>query len=934
MAKLITDAGRKAIKKMAQISQVARALSLMPKGDEFALRLIGDLVVVAKRVNSISTRMNDILDRYSSIPSEFLLRGFDEVLHSIDNVNDYAKFAISETANVMSSTVTSGEEMLEAIGNATSAVTSAVLQVGGGLTYGAVATSANLRLSLVGDGTRSIHGIREDAAKKVTKDVISGEISIENRDAEFTKITRDSVSLSDTATNAIRDWTKTTTKTSVEKVDEFFDNANEKIGFDDAQEWISETKDAADGYVDVGVNYLTENVEKAKNKVEDAIELARKEVDKIVKDVDNFLGFGMEDDGFSLISNHVGDTAREMGTETFDAVGELSDEVTKFISNFSIGKVVTALGGIVVGAGAATLAMDLLPSIDVDRMLKDIVGGVDTYRVDKMTELYHNKYYENAPDLLEVPDVPWLLSKDDLEKYNADGYEKYLEEFGDELDKERESIATKMANATTRAERAAIRKENRELMKENKSALKAMRKVRRDAIKAKQIEKYKGFLKIELDYLKRECLNIKYTLKNDWDLMMGQYKAAVLEIKRFFTDDGSGGSETIDRCCDRINEDAEKITEMCKSITVELTSAIAMIPTPYAVGTCVDMPVHKILAFFKDIKIIITFIRDLIRLGIDIISQLTILAKIVANGFQSLADILQTLKDLIGVDKILNLIDFLIALFRPKMVDAKILLENSISPVFYNETEDYENRVAALEAMLEDDKDGGNVEKFNVTDDEYAKKKDWEKNGFEKKQYGGKCSDDDEIEETLEALELKGDVEIVAYRSPILNDGGDDFAGWIFYHAHAYDHMKDGWTDRKKRRRDKVIKKASAKNKMRGGKLVGGVAQLKRNNKFGKYVDGKYKKNSVSGFDAYYWYTKWTNDPTDCEPDFNNGYAYDSEGNLVLTDQVNRNVVSPIQTTQNGSLVELSDGSRVFVEGQIVQSGDFVNVNGVKYRVK
>ena len=101
---------------------------------------------------------------------------------------------------------------------------------------------------------------------------------------------------------------------------------------------------------------------------------------------------------------------------------------------------------------------------------------------------------------------------------------------------------------------------------------------------------------------------------------------------------------------------AEKITEMCKSITVELTSAIAMIPTPYAVGTCVDMPVHKILAFFKDIKIIITFIRDLIRLGIDIISQLTILAKIVANGFQSLADILQTLKDLIGVDKILNMI--------------------------------------------------------------------------------------------------------------------------------------------------------------------------------------------------------------------------------------------------------------------------------------
>ncbi len=925
MAKIITDAGRKAIKKMAQISQIARTLDLMPTGDEFALRLIGDLTVIAKRVNQLSIRMNDLLDRYSSIPSEFLLEGFDEVLKSIDNINDYAKFAIDETANVMSSTVESGENMYDAIGAAGSAVTSAVLQVGGGLTYGAVAMSANIKLSLTGDGVRSIHDIREDVAKEVTNDVISGKISIEERDAEFTKRTREDVSLMDSAASAIRDWTKTNTKNSVEAVDNFFDKSKDKIGFDDAKKWIDETKNTANEYVDAGANYLTENVEKAKTKVEDAIELVRKEVDKIVKDVDNFLGFGMEDDGFSLISNHVGDTAREMGTETFDAVGELSDEVTKFISNFSIGKMVTAMGGIVVGAGAATLAMDLLPRVDVDRMLKNIIGGIDTYRMDKLTELYHNKYYESAPDLLEVPDVPWLLSKDDLEKYNADGYEKYLAEFESELDEERETIAKKLAKATSRAERIAIRKENKEEMKKNKSALKAMRKVRRDAIKAKQIEKYKGFLKIELDYLKKECMNIKYTLKNDWDLMMGQYKAAIEEIKRFFTEDGCGGSESIDRCCDRINSDAEQIVELCKSITMELTNAVAMIPTPYAVGTCVDMPVHKILSFFKDIKIIVTFLRNLIRLGIDIVSQLTILAKIVANGFQSLADIIQTLKDLIGVDKILNMIDFLIALFRPKMVDAKILLENSISPVFYNETEDYDNKLNAMEALLEDEKDGGNVETFKYTDDPYAK---------DNETFGGSKETDDDIEEVIEEFEEKGEREIVAYRSPILNADGDDFAGWIFYHAHAYNNMKDSWSKRKKRRRDKLIKKASGKNKMFAGKLVGGVAQLKKNKRFGQYVDEKYIKNSVTGFDAYYWYTKWTNDPTDCNPDFSNGYAYDSNGDLVLSNPINKNVVSPIQTTQNGSLVELSDGSRVFVEGKIVQSGDYVNVNGVKHRVK
>ena len=80
MAKLITDSGRKAIKKIVQISQCARALSLMPTAEDFALRLIGDMRLIAKRVNSISTRINEVLDRYSSIPSEFLLKGFDETL--------------------------------------------------------------------------------------------------------------------------------------------------------------------------------------------------------------------------------------------------------------------------------------------------------------------------------------------------------------------------------------------------------------------------------------------------------------------------------------------------------------------------------------------------------------------------------------------------------------------------------------------------------------------------------------------------------------------------------------------------------------------------------------------------------------------------------------------------------------------------------------
>jgi hypothetical protein len=216
-----------------------------------------------------------------------------------------------------------------------------------------------------------------------------------------------------------------------------------------------------------------------------------------------------------------------MDSPVYNELGEVTGEIADFIKNFNIGKVITALGGIVVGAGAATLAMDLLPSIDTDRMLKDIIGGRDTKRVDKMTQLQYNKYYESAPDLLEVPDVPWRLSKDDLETYNAEGYEKYLEEYAEINDKTRSEIFENM----TRQERRDFRKENRDLMKENKSALKAMRKVRRDTIKAKQIEKYKGFLSIELNYLKRECVDMKDSIKNEWDSMMEQYKTAIKEIK-------------------------------------------------------------------------------------------------------------------------------------------------------------------------------------------------------------------------------------------------------------------------------------------------------------------------------------------------------------------------------------------------------------------
>ena len=911
MAKLITDGTRKSIKNMVYVSQCARTLSLMPSAENFAMRLMGDMRIVNRKLNNISIRINEILDKYSSMPSDSLHEGFEETLNSIGNASDYTKLAIEDTSDAMTSNDKSSQEIGDALNSAVSSNTSASLQIGGGLTYGSIAMGNNIKLAMTGNGRRRLINDVANEPANVNFHIDGISDKFENR------INSEVGEINDV--DSINNLTKNSVTKGTESIDGFIKNTGE--GIDGAVGWIDDNKD-----VDSSNSDLKEKVGNTKEIVEQKIKRVREVFNNLNKNFDNSFGF-VSGKNFAEKNNI---SYEKMNSPMSDSVGEVKGKAADFINNFNIGKVVTSIGDIAVGAGDATLAVDLLPHIDTDRMLKDVIGGVDTTRIDKMNELYKKKNFENEPDLLEVPDAPWRLSKDDLEKYNADGYNKYLEEFTEVNDNTRSEILGQMQKVRNSSDIAVITDDNKE--KENTSALKAMRNVRRNAIKAKQIERYKGFLSIELNYLKRNCLNMKTNIKNDWDTMMSQYKTAINEIKKFYTVDGYGGNETINKCCNKINDDATQIIDLCKSIAIEVTNASNMVPTPYSIGLCFDMPVHKILAYFKDINIIITFLKNLIRLVKDILANLKILAKLIFNGVQSQAKILKTLKDIIGVDNIFNMTDTLVSTFRSKMMDAKILMENEISPIYYNETEDYEMKVNALEALLADDKEGGSIDEFKYTDDPYARKKYRD----EKHTYGGKMKTDDEIEDALEELEAKGEREIVAYRSPILNAEGDDFAGWIFYYAYAYDNMKKSWRSSKKRRKNQLIKKASKKNKMRRGKLIGGVAQLKKNKSFG-YTDGngRFHKNTITGFDAYYWYTKWTNDPTDCEADFSNvELTYDKEGNLIGAKAINENVVSPIQTTANGSLVELNNGQRVFVEGKIVKSGDYVNVNGVKYKVK
>ena len=964
MAKLITDNGKKAIIKMAEISQISRVLSLAPTPEEFALRLISDMRRIAAMINNISVRINEIMDRYSSIPVEFLLKGFDEILEKLNNINDYAKFAIAETSDLMSNTIYSVQELTTAVGDIASATSSAVLQIGGGLTYGYISTNENFNLALNRGREKNAmdKGIFDDNYE-VFQDVIDGKIKVSDMENALSGLSDNQsyINWMNDSSNNIKDGTLNGVENSTEFIDGVVENVNESL--DDATNWIDDKKDAANEIVDNTVGVLIEKVENAKKTVADKIEQVRISFDNLIKKFDDFMGFALPINYTETGVEKLSDTAYAMNIPVYDALGDLTSEISNFISNFSIGKAITGIASIYVCAGAATLAMELLPSVDIERMLKEIVGGVKIYQNDKMSELYYNKYYENGPDLLEIP--PYAIdtnkeneayyneilekvdkikelekSKKGLEekyKENEEKYNYYLNNFNENDLSSVEGIITyedyiinsnNEYNTTKSDLDYEYDKINSELSTE-KSALKELRNIKRNAIKGRLQERYKMLLKIELDNLTNECNNIKNNIKFEWDSMTQQYKDAIEAIRKFFSNENYGGFEYIDRCCERINDDAEQIVELCKEIPQIFSNVSMNIIIPYAIGTCIDMPVHKILEFFRDLKIVMIYIRNIIRLGIDIISQLTILAKIVANGFQSLAEIMKTIRNIIGVDKILNLIDYLVAVFRPTMIDAKMMLENFISPIYYKDHPEYTEIETALEEL--DGEESGYIDEFRYTDDPYARKR-YKKDKYI---YGGNMNDEDEITEAIEQLEQKGEREIVAYRSPILNAAGDDFAGWIFYHAHAYDKMNKGWSDGKKRRTNKLIKKASKKNKFKQGRLVGGVASLKNNMDFGNYIGGKYNKNTVSGFDAYYWYTKWTNDPTDCDPDFSNREEiYDEDGNLIGYKTINENVVKPVLTTANGSMVELSDGRRVFVQGEHVKSGDFVIVDGMKYKVK
>ena len=191
-------------------------------------------------------------------------------------------------------------------------------------------------------------------------------------------------------------------------------------------------------------------------------------------------------------------------------------------------------------------------------------------------------------------------------------------------------------------------------------------------------------------------------------------------------------------------------------------------------------------------------------------------------------------------------------------------------------------------------------------------------------------SNEEKVSDIIDELENQGEL-IVAYKSPIIQeaaageesnvsnliDGGTvendiKFIGWHFFHPDL-NHTDNKYYSSKfmKKIKSKIIKKASKT----GHKKKGGVARLKIKN-----VGRGSKKDKA--YVAFYWYTYYTEDiERDC-------FERMTEDKTIIVDSVMR--------TENGSIVEVEiDGQtrKVFVADANVRKGDYVTVDGVKYRV-
>ena len=654
----------------------------------------------------------------------------------------------------------------------------------------------------------------------------------------------------------------------------------------DAEHYLGNIVDAthdvfenvSDG-VDKAVDITNDVNDKVNEKVQGAIDFINEKM-KIINDTLND-AFGDYIINIEGKDNFVDETQKVSDSMNDGSLGgELTSSVTDTVStlakNFNIGKITTGFLGLSTNIGLVAVGLDKLPQLNLDNVL--------AFGKAKIMEVHERKMGEVR------------------EFQESEEYKRMVEDAEGDKRKLREAIRMKR-KASAQERRRGIETLSKEERDAKRSVAKDVRKAKLQAKKAKVAQKIKETISIELLRFQSDLKMFGTNIKDEWDIMQNQYKVSVEEIKKFFTGDPNEapGSKYIDDCCDAIEKDCDSIKEIIKNLSTTITVTVAQIPSPTSVGSCFDFPLYKVLRWFECAKTVLNEIVSIINYGLDIIKQIDNLVKIILNGINSMKEVKEKLMEMLNIKWLLDLIDSIIELFMGKCLEAKELVENMITPVYYHETDEYDVIMKSYENAIEN---------LNEEDDDYDTKSKI-------------------LQEKIQEHEDKGE-DIIAYKSPILTDDGSDFKGWIFYHENIDNRYNS--SQFLKQFFSRLIMKRAVKT---GNRKKGGVNMLKDRNVFKVYkkfdINSKFENVNYmpKAFDAFYWYTKWTTDPNDDGLDTH----FDDDGNVIF-DGDNGDVVSPVMTMENGTLVELEDGRRVFVNSFGIKSGDYVLVEGKRYRVR
>ena len=877
----IINAGiRKGIKAMAVVAQTAQFVSLMPKPKDFVTRIVGDVVYLSSRVIKLSDDLNRLLDSYTEIPTNYLMTDLNSITGSLtgitDRLNIYSQNAVNQVVGLGENATNMITELTGSAIDTTGELTSAIVSLG----YAVAETDSNVLGQT--DMAEDIH----DAAEVVLEWTDEGFKSVNAR-----------------ATDPVR---KVTQK-------------------------LTDTRTGVNNYIESKKEAVNDKIEEARKWVETLISELRDKIKKLSDTIDtgfkDVTGLTSVSNGATLISQEL---KRYDNSPATQATTAMAGAVAAVIKNFSIGKMVTAFVGVLTQSTIVKLGLDQLPPIDFESMMCKIrddlvMSSSDLYKkYMKATDNAYNSLIEFGEEAAKIPP--------EERKYSAKNYEAFASEFDEVLKKKRDEIRLMMKNTSNVVDRTDVNKVALETQKktELRSAIREIEKYRKKIRNARQANTMKSILGDELINFKKEVEYKCNTLKADWKSMMDQYKKAIAELKSFFTNGGSCDM-FINDCCDRINRDFDEIKSLCKNLGSQLVGSAVKVVMPADIGTVVPNPIYKIVDFIMDIKTIIKFIKDLITLVIDIINHINKLARIMLNGLNDLKEIVKQLMEIFGLRWLMNLIQNIIDLFSENIKDARASLVNTISPVHFYDTEEYEHTLEALDELLDgnavpDELNGWQKNVTTLLNNTVKNEKGVD--SLIKKINNATKKDEDDIDKLIDELDEKGEL-VVAYKSPIIQEIVDEnnpnvsdmmdgqdmdsdirFIGWIFYHPNLDhgDFYKGKLLGKLRRKiKAKIIKKAS-KN---GHKKRGGKNMLHRK-----------KVEKQTAYDAFYWYTYYTEDlEKDC-------FEREAAEDAIYVD----NIVH----TENGSVVEITDGGntfKVFVADNMVRTGDYINVGGKRYRV-